>query len=343
MSLIKKYTIGNKTKIKILGFTVYKEKTGANYTEKTYFKIIKKYKKKYHNKFFNLKKIYLFNIKIFQKSKLDIRFLLEQYRCENLDGVRKVVTTALLHKNTFGEFKNIYQNKTVVLVGAGQSVNYIESFPCHETIYVGCNRAFLLDKIKFNYIFSIDKIGIQDYYNELLNYRGNNCIVFLGDQDAGINYQIPESYVNKLKNARRYKTSRNILRDGFTLDIDSEPLKNNVNVALQAIQFIFFTNPQKIYLVGLDCNTSKAGHFAGIERDTSFRKDEIQSINDVKAITQWQRCKSFRDTYYPETEIISVNPVGLKGIFRDVYTESYLCAHPEIKNKLGDDVEILKK
>ena len=29
-------------------------------------------------------------------------------------------------------------------------------------------------------------------------------------------------------------------------------------------------------------------------------------------------------------EIISVNPVGLKGMFHDMYTESYLDAHPEI-------------
>ena len=267
--------------------------------------------------------------------------MLEQYRCENLEGVKKIVSTALLHKHTFGKYKNIYQNKIVVLVGAGPSINYINKFPTKDIIYVGCNRAFLLKKIKFNHIFSIDKIGIQDYYKELLNYKGNKCTVFFGDQDAGYNYQIPESYFNKFKNAEKYKTSRNILRDGFTLDIDSEPIKNNVNVALQAIQFIFFTNPKKIYLVGIDCNTFTAGHFTGIERDTSFRKDEVQSNNDIKAISQWYKCKEFRDTYYPETEIISVNPIGLKGIFKDKYTQNYLNENPKIQKELGNKAEIL--
>ena len=36
-------------------------------------------------------------------------------------------------------------------------------------------------------------------------------------------------------------------------------------------------------------------------------------------IKLWLKLKKFAKTYYPDTEIISVNPVGLKGIFKDVY------------------------
>ncbi len=50
--------------------------------------------------------------------------------------------------------------------------------------------------------------------------------------------------------------------------------------------------------------------------------------------------KGFAKTYYPETEIISVNPVGLKGLFHDVYTESYLNEHSEIDR---NDVELLRE
>ena len=31
--------------------------------------------------------------------------------------------------------------------------------------------------------------------------------------------------------------------------------------------------------------------------------------------------KEFAETYYPDTEIISINPVGLKGVFKDEFTE----------------------
>ena len=45
---------------------------------------------------------------------------------------------------------------------------------------------------------------------------------------------------------------------------------------------------------------------------------------------EWNIIKKIAPVFYPETEIISVNPVGLKGMFHDVYTKSYLQDHPEI-------------
>ena len=37
-----------------------------------------------------------------------------------------------------------------------------------------------------------------------------------------------------------------------------------------------------------------------------------------------------------------MNPVGLRGIFKEVWTESYLAEHPEIRDELGDKIEILQ-
>ena len=34
-----------------------------------------------------------------------------------------------------------------------------------------------------------------------------------------------------------------------------------------------------------------------------------------------EKLKNLRDRIYPDVEIISVNPMGLKGLFRDVYTD----------------------
>ena len=36
-------------------------------------------------------------------------------------------------------------------------------------------------------------------------------------------------------------------------------------------------------------------------------------------IGKWKKLKEFADEKYPNTEIISVNPVGLKGLFKDEY------------------------
>ena len=53
----------------------------------------------------------------------------------------------------------------------------------------------------------------------------------------------------------------------------------------------------------------------------------------------WPNLKTFAQRHYPETQIIAVNPIGLKGIFREVYTKSYLQKHPEID---PNAVEILE-
>ena len=37
----------------------------------------------------------------------------------------------------------------------------------------------------------------------------------------------------------------------------------------------------------------------------------------------YARIKMFARLYYPDTEIISINPVGLRGLFRDAYTDNY--------------------
>jgi len=47
-------------------------------------------------------------------------------------------------------------------------------------------------------------------------------------------------------------------------------------------------------------------------------------------IEGYRKLKTYVARYYPDTEIISVNPVGLRGMFQDVYTKSFLNAFPEI-------------
>ena len=129
---------------------------------------------------------------------------LTELKYEILSGMQRIVNTAFLHQKTFSEFKNKYQGKTVVLVGAGPTLNYGNTI--ENAVYVGTNRTFLFDNIKFDYLFTIDKAGLQtptaSYYQQFFDYKGNNCIKFVGDQNLGIDFQIPESKIigNNIKN-----------------------------------------------------------------------------------------------------------------------------------------------
>lgn len=257
-------------------------------------------------------------IKLKRKQEIDFQKLLNGTRVRIIQDVQRSINTALLHQKTFPPFKNKYQGATMVLVGAGPTVNKFTPLP--NAVYVGCNRAFLLDKIKFDYLFSIDKVGIDQYYEDFLAYTGNNCIKFIGDQNKGKDFQIPESYVLKLGNIKRYKTVSGYLPDRFPLDIDTEPLGNGASVALQAVQFMLYTNPKKIYIVGIDCTTASKKHFVGKSFNNESRNENSKQVDDYN-IMSWQKIKEFAQTYYPETEIISINPVGLKGIFKDIYTD----------------------
>ena len=249
---------------------------------------------------------------------------LKNFKYEILQGVQRSINTAFLHQRTFGEFKNKYYGKSVVLVGAGPTLNYFE--PIEDAVYVGVNRTFLYKDISFDYLFAIDKVGLEtasdSYYEGFFNYTGNNCIKFIGDQNLGKNWQIPESKLIG-KNIRRYKSTSNFTPDKFTLDIESEPLGNFWTVAMQAMQFILYTNPAKVYLVGMDCNIHSAGHFTGKIPNVSTRGSNVQK-SDENNIINWRELKNFANIYYPDTEIISVNPVGLTGVFKDIYTDKFL-------------------
>ena len=108
---------------------------------------------------------------------------------------------------------------------------------------------------------------------------------------------------------------------GYNPDIARMPLHGYSSSVFCALQFAFYTNPKKIYLYG--CDTSDAGHAYGANK-------KITSDNILLMKKEWNIIKKIAPVFYPETEIISVNPVGLKGMFHDVYTKSYLQDHPEI-------------
>ncbi len=253
-------------------------------------------------------------------------------------NVQRSLTIAFLHQKTFGEFRNCNCGKKVVLVGCGPSVN--QFVPIQDAKYIGLNRAFLYDKVHFNYLLTIDKhgldVGNENYWPGFLDY---DCVKFVGDQNLGRDFQIPQPYMYADSRVRRYKTSANHLPGAFVVDLDTEALANSTSCSLQGAQFALFTNPKQLYIVGIDCTVSSLSHFIGSAYDTRAR-NESAAYCDASQIAAWKRLKIFVETYYPDTEIISVNPVGLKGIFHDVYTRPYLEEHPEID---ATKVEILEE
>ncbi len=223
--------------------------------------------------------------------------------------IEKKLSTFSIHQNTFSKFKNINKGKDIVIVATGPSLNKYR--PIDNAIHLGVNRAISFNKIHYDYYFVQDYSGATPtYIKDIVKY--DNCIKFFGltSEETSPDKIIPESYLDE-KDIYRYRTDWEAIpnfKTKFTYDLSSISLGCGGTVVLPAIQFALWTRAKRIYLVGCDTNTS--GY---------FNNDDNNQLDVVNIIQRYKEIKDFAQQYYPDVEIISVNPVGLKGIFKDLY------------------------
>lgn len=218
-----------------------------------------------------------------------------------------------IHKASFSEFKGCHKGKSVAVVATGPTMKFYS--PLDEVVHIGMKQGFKRQDIKLKFYF-LGNYG-PEWCEELKNY---DFVKFFGYHKCadGSNSEFPEFFIEE-NNGRKFfqaAPSREIY-----LDITYYPLMGFYSTVFSALHFALYTRPRRLLLIGCDCAVN--GHFDG-----------TPSENYARDIPLWlegyQRLKVFAAQHYPDTEIISINPVGLKGMFRDVYTEEYLDMHPEI-------------
>lgn len=243
-------------------------------------------------------------------------------------GMEKSLAVSMINSDAFSGYKNKFEGRSVVVCATGPTLNDYE--PIENAIHIGVNRAFLQKDILFDFLFAQCWSAISHCKKELKEYKGNNCIKFFGIE--GVTWSngeigasgIPEDYAISC-NAKRYATdffSRGERCFDWTTDLCSQSISTGWSSALPAIQFALYTNPAKLYIVG--CDTSTSGHFTEetcdaeyIERSNMGLRNEAEKIKE-----NFKSISSFAKAMYPDMAIISINPVGLKGIFKDEYTEN---------------------
>ena len=275
-----------------------------NFMKKIFWKEIKDYRKIIH----------LFGLKIkfsknYNQMIIDNIASIHEYQIKQFKYLSVLHSANNLHQRVFPKYKNINQGKDVVLIATGPSLN--EFHPIENAVYVGVNKAFQYDKVKFDYMFLQDYSGAtKSYIDEFVNYEPDYTKKFLGFIPDYISTEciIPEKY-SSYKNVERYYIAHPTEKNNYTFDISSQPFGDKYSIAFPAIQFILWTNPRKIYLVGCDCNVN--GYYSSKDGQNSLAVDNV--------LEGWKQMKEFAKTYYPDTEIISINPIGLKGLFNDIY------------------------
>ena len=206
------------------------------------------------------------------------------------------------HKASFSQFRRCHTGRDVVVVATGPTMNLYT--PIEGAVHIGVNAAFRNKQIPLDYYFTTDYEHRSEWFQELKNC---DFVKFFGQYPAGEyrdRFQIPEDIIEENHGRRYFQAAPN---EDIHLNFGYYPLMGFYSVVFQALHFALYTNPKRIFLVGCDC--SGEGYFDGSRQI---------SANAAKWRKGYEKVKAFADRFYPQTEIISINPVGLKGLFREM-------------------------
>ena len=214
----------------------------------------------------------------------------------------------------FEEYKNKYSGQEIVVLGAGPSLNYYK--PIANAIHIGVNKLCQYNNIELDYYFTQDFVNPSPFINDISKLK---CKVFLGIIASlpPLDINASESLSARL-NATRYYFDRSP-SEYICTDIRFHPLMDFYTVIFPVIHFALYTNPKSIYLVG--CDTSYSGYFTN-ERILA-PKSKMRYIF-FQRFLGYKKLKEFAQHYYPDTNMYSINPVNLRGLFEDMYTDDYI-------------------
>lgn len=314
--ILKRLKKANYKSISFLGMTIVSKKDTP---EKQYIKICGipiYYHLEKNIRLYETQKNLLQQIEIMQQ-KIDKLSNLNNFVNKKISNLKCIIEAQKLHEKTFAPYKNAFAGKDVVLVCTGQSAKKYKMIP--DAIHVGINGAIYLDNIKLDYLF-VQDYTVRQKSNSTLNtdvnnYKGNNCKKFYGiipdDRLAVVKKDIERIPINFTydENISQYLLE-DICFHNIGYDLSREPIGDFSGTPFSALQFILYTNPKRLYLVGWDCG---AGYAYGGTNAMNPANYQIEILKKYFL--------PFINNYYSDLEIVSINPVGLKGIFKDEYTK----------------------
>lgn len=326
MKIFYKIKTPDKKLMKFFNITIYAEQVFVKHKIKNYFGGLLKIEYNYQK---YTKNFYFLGIKIFRERLLDKKsaIILSTLRkqdklLENIYYNMQILYQVPFVHSYFSSYKNCNVGRDIILFAGGPSIHFYDNEIPQGALKCGVNGIIKM-------IDDLDYLFIEDYFvedwilNEQIdNYKGNNCQKFYGI--------LPYRRLKAL-NKNRYFTDRikpinfenssakpfllaDVPCEKWAIDIEREPFGDFLGAALSALQFLVYTHPKRIYLIGHDCTSQKLAYHSdrSIDVDHSAKIKSFISFND------------FVTRIYPDVEIISINPVGLRGVFNDIYTRQFV-------------------
>lgn len=238
----------------------------------------------------------------------------ENYRRLQFENFMELQMEAFpVHQKVFPQYKNFFKSRDVAVIGSGPSLDRWN--PKDDCVQIGVNGTFMSNNVNLDYLF------IQDYdirlFQRLNENRVGKCKYFFGTHYlTNIVTPIPLFEIERFSANQYffYNDPKHIFPFDFTIDISSKPFITYGSVIFVALQFALYTHPKRLYIVGCDCSS---GHFE--LHNHTIHNNDVSGLNQI--LDGWKKFANFAKALYPDIEIVCVNPVGLKGLFVDEYTE----------------------
>ena len=216
----------------------------------------------------------------------------------------------------FNPYQDAFQGRDIVLVASGPTLVHYE--PIAGAIHIGVNTVVADARIPLDFAFAQDfhQHGRALHSAALFESARADCTYFFGVVAHPQRYQWMEASqsITARFGATRYFVDASP-SSTVEYDIRFNPLADFFTVVFPALHFALFTNPSRIYLAG--CDTTYFGHFDGTPQPGT--SSQIRS-HLTHRIAGYRMMREFARRVFPETEIVSINPVTLAGLFSDQFT-----------------------
>lgn len=209
----------------------------------------------------------------------------------------------------FAQLRNAHVGKTALFFASGVTLNDYVDVDLPSCIRVGVNAvAFASNVGQLDYYFIGDAShAILRAQKDELDSFTPRLGKFIG-RDERAKLDIPTHFPDSVMNALHYETK---LRAPFAANLTKAPVGRWGSISFDAAQVIAWTGVSRMVLVGHDCDYSNG----------SFNMNRGIGAGTAKKLqNHWALMKKFFTEHYPELEILSVNPVGLK-IFPSISIE----------------------
>lgn len=218
-----------------------------------------------------------------------------------LDHLYKTVCKT--HFESFNKLREAIKGKNVVLFGGGNSVSIFNHID--NAIYIGLN-AMVFSPMHLDYVcFQDNHRGIiaraQERQDDIQIICGENVFCHFNK------INIEDAFTKVLKFFTAYIST--VTFPKWSVDILEKPVDFFSSTAFALLQIILWCEPRNIYLAGFDCNGA-----GGYLVHSAMR-------NYAQILPVWRAFKRFASANYPAVGISVVNPLGLKGLFSEIYQD----------------------